>query len=770
MRRAFVLVLVTALVVTIMLIAAAAAFGYDGARSDYQNSTACACHPGTQTDWGTTLHAQIGDPADDTVNAYPISRGPSCAGCHSGNYDPSKAQGEIPPYGTSPTYPYTNTGGDDAFSEPVVGCSTCHYSAATMGAPHSAQPFNIGQMANADICGQCHARNSTNKTAYDLLPPTGTTVSPYRPEYVVAYNPFTTDINSVLWVPPAAPDPPALVRFATWSGGQSAKAHGEGAVQYWEWNENKWGGTGTVPVSHVNGADTLRALKALAPGSVTDACLECHSADYMLATDAGQTAPTVDTAKYGVTCVACHLPHQKGEDQATWNAERNPQLILPEKELCVKCHDWQEGPYQANGSLEPGAEVFYPQKQMMNGVGAIDVAQQPSVHKDACVKCHMVPTGYEFDGAAGTAGNHVFAIISPQEAASQSANTATGAQHMPYSSCSTCHGRSADPLATYLQPVFEDRQAFVEGKLEQLADALDDAAGRLGYTPTASQLASAVAHNAIEQKAMGDWTADELAFMKAWTNDQFVANDNSKGIHNWAYTTAVLGKAMEQVSSVRQVAGLTMSVKSPAAKTTQPYGFSGTLKYGASTTVYGSISGGDVGKFGGATVELWASPTAQGMTNWMPIDTAFVYVSGGVPQYSFTVKPTANTMYMVKFMGNANYGQFVADGSVTLNVAYKVTIKASKTSVKHGAKVTVSGVVTPVGYASTYKVTIQRYTSGAWKTFKSGLTANATSGKYSYTFKTKKATYKLRSAFGPTSPPSPDLLKGYSGAITIKAK
>ena len=108
----------------------------------------------------------------------------------------------------------------------------------------------------------------------------------------VAYNPFTTDINSVLWVPLANPDPPLSARFAVWAGGQSKKAHGGGAVQYWEWNENKWGGTGDVPVSHVNGADTLRALKAVAPGAVTDACLECHSGDYILAEEAGQTTPT----------------------------------------------------------------------------------------------------------------------------------------------------------------------------------------------------------------------------------------------------------------------------------------------------------------------------------------------------------------------------------------------------------------------------------------------------------------------------------------------
>ena len=80
----------------------------------------------------------------------------------------------------------------------------------------------------------------------------------------------------------------------------------------------------------------------------------------------------------------------------------------------------------------------------MNGTGAIDVPQgSPSVHKGKCVQCHMVPTGYEYDDATPTAGNRVFAIITPDQAVSQTTTTATGIKPMPCSSCTTCHSRPA---------------------------------------------------------------------------------------------------------------------------------------------------------------------------------------------------------------------------------------------------------------------------------------------------------------------------------------
>ncbi|MCX6372611.1 MAG: ammonia-forming cytochrome c nitrite reductase subunit c552 [Actinobacteria bacterium] len=411
----------------------------------------------------------------------------------------------------------------------MVGCSTCHYNQATA---HGTTPT---ELANPAMCGQCHARYSTNKTSYALLAPVGHYIkSPYAPEYTVGYNPFTTALDSVLDVPtPASPQ-----RNAFWAGGQSKQAHGEGAVQYGEWAN----GLGTVGVS--SHANALNQIKAYIPEAVINQgkCLKCHSEDYRMAPD--DAKPTAAQAKYGITCVTCHDPHEEGEQAAVWNKDRNPQLTMPRKDLCVQCHNAQLGP---NGVAKPGSEVHEPMKEMMNGTGAIDVPQgSPSVHKGKCVQCHMVPTGYEYDGATATAGNHVFAIITPEDAVSQEATTATGVKPMPYSSCTTCHSRPGDDQATWLQSTLDYRQEAMGSWDEQVTAALTRAAKRLGFKSIEA------ANTAINKKPMKKWTKGQMAFQKAFTNQQYIESEGSWGIHNWDYARTVILKALEQARSVRR--------------------------------------------------------------------------------------------------------------------------------------------------------------------------------------------------------------------------
>ena len=63
-------------------------------------------------------------------------------------------------------YPTDVAADGGAFSEAMVGCSTCHYGDAAStqhAAPASA-------LANADICGQCHAVNGSSKPPNDTYP------------------------------------------------------------------------------------------------------------------------------------------------------------------------------------------------------------------------------------------------------------------------------------------------------------------------------------------------------------------------------------------------------------------------------------------------------------------------------------------------------------------------------------------------------------------------------------------------------------------------
>ena len=83
-------------------------------------------------------------------------------------------------------------------------------------------------------------------------------------------------------------------------------------------------------------ATALSDLKAVMGPESARRCLECHSADYRIAVEAGKTPPTSAQAKYGITCVGCHTPHDKGTATGEWSEEFTPQLRTDSQDtLCV---------------------------------------------------------------------------------------------------------------------------------------------------------------------------------------------------------------------------------------------------------------------------------------------------------------------------------------------------------------------------------------------------------------------------------------------------
>ena len=197
--------LVLALVVAVaLLIAAPAAFAdSNGARADYNTvyggglSNCASCHdtggiaPLVVPSWLTSAHSS------DVINEDPQSSGPGCAGCHSGNYDPTKATGTlVPGPSDTPTVYPTGTPAPDstaAYSEPYVGCSACHYNAAKM---HDVS-FDYGKLANPQICGQCHARFGMTVASYTYTP-VPTVEAPDTP---VGPEPDTPTVPGALEVP-----------------------------------------------------------------------------------------------------------------------------------------------------------------------------------------------------------------------------------------------------------------------------------------------------------------------------------------------------------------------------------------------------------------------------------------------------------------------------------------------------------------------------------------------------------------------------------------
>lgn len=226
-------------------------------------------------------------------------------------------------------------------------------------------------------------------------------------------------------------------------------------------------------------------------------CLNCHSQDgkytneLIAEFESGEregTPPeplTVDTAKYGVTCISCHDPHG-GAEGLDFNLVQEPYA------LCISCHS-QEG----IGSTD---HIHYPSMEMYEGRPLIEnVEAVPGAHfvegGPDCLTCHM-PT-LSVQGGMERA-SHTFKAIMPGDAINVEGLT---------DSCSECHSEVLTP--ELLQAFIDDTQAGLRARIETLRGAIDGMA----------------------EDQVPEWTVKAL---------DFVEGDGSYGIHNYAYADALL--------------------------------------------------------------------------------------------------------------------------------------------------------------------------------------------------------------------------------------
>jgi hypothetical protein len=331
-----------------------------------------------------------------------------------------------------------------------------------------------------------------------------------------------------------------------------------GLMKYWQidgvdtpWVINGHDGSAVQYVDWAGGADkhnaALTNLKAVMGNDPPARCLKCHSADYIIAPD--NAKPTGAEAKYGVTCVGCHTPHEKGTAEGIWNTEFTPQLRTDsQKTLCVTCHN---GEIPEGTEATPGTEIHHPMKEMIDGYGAIDVSAFPSVHKGKCVQCHQPPTTLS-RGDIQLGANHTFDIIEPADATavtpvpfrtttpSPGASPVVETMTMPFSACTTCHSRPGDDAAMWLQDTIDQRQEWTHAKIDEIWATLDRAAVHLGYADTDA------AHTALVAVPQNQWTTAERAFLSGLTNVEFVESEGSFGLHNWDYSREIVNTALSQ--------------------------------------------------------------------------------------------------------------------------------------------------------------------------------------------------------------------------------
>jgi hypothetical protein len=708
-------VTIVALVVAAFLVLAVPAMAFNGYRGDYTVSSACrSCHdvgsfgaPIVGANWAKTKH---GTDAEAGSAAQSLPYGSVCAGCHTANYDPGKATPLAVATATSGAVtwiadPSTTTApqglGNAPMSEMAIGCSSCHYGASPgisdvdgRDANDTAHMSPYGNLADPQICGACHSRYSYTTPVYTVTPVpylkvTGGVLTPaVNPTTIVGGAPVVPNPTPTTLIQPqmaigypmlGSPSPapawsPNLAAYLTvqhpgWTPAPTATVGGFGKLQtYWQldgkdsvWQQTghdgsaaqypEWANEG-MPFGH---ADALTALTSQSFWGFLDEatkqeCLECHSADFRINKEAGKN-PTSASAKYGITCVGCHAPHDAGTIAGVWDEEMDAQLVNDSEldgngsNLCTECHN---GEIPAGSTASPGAEVHHPMKEMMDGYGAIDVSSFPSVHKGKCIQCHMAPTSYS-RGADQRGGNHTFKIILPEEAIEATpvpiittSATVAGTPKvitntitydvMPYSACSTCHNKGTRPApkptatataldtpvagtntvtikqfadgaqtyssntntwtpggdrAEWLQATIEQRQTWTKAKVAEIQTELNAAAVRLGYAD------SDAAQTALVAIAEADRTASQTLFLKGWTNVQYVASEGSFGLHNWDYSREIVNVALAQARSVAQVAPRAWLVKLALSKSTITRGqkvfFRGVVQNGFGLAAKGKV-------------------------------------------------------------------------------------------------------------------------------------------------------------------------------------
>jgi hypothetical protein len=204
-----------------------------------------------------------------------------CNGCHVTGFEPDTGE----------------------FAEFGIGCEACH----GPGSRHTANRNMVQQWSCTlchdhldnggegendiirtvapTVCGQCHSRGKNAQTG---------NIAAGRFNFPVNNLPGD-NIDSNFTQKLLANDPENKY---WWGFGISKNRHQEYA---------DWGKSGHAKaLAHLQEGNATRS-PSCSKGAPGDACLTCHSADYHFAKE--DEKPTLDTARYGVTCVSCHNPH-----------------------------------------------------------------------------------------------------------------------------------------------------------------------------------------------------------------------------------------------------------------------------------------------------------------------------------------------------------------------------------------------------------------------------------------------------------------------------
>jgi predicted CXXCH cytochrome family protein len=286
-----------------------------------------------------------------------------CAGCHTTGTDVTYSAG---------TNEWTAT-----WSELSVGCEACHGPASD----HMGNPDFIWKSVDAQICGSCHIRGTSNGTVGIATDPLGYPWSDTQGWYMPG------DTLAEFYTPGEG----------TWGDEQdSSKQHHQ---QYRDWLTTESNGHAEWAPGYAQRTD----------------CMSCRTTEGFIESLGGPTAPDAGNATWLQTCAACHSAHD--------SAGNDHQLRLPQNELCVACH--------TIGTQEIDHEPHHAQMEIIEGSTILDAQVTGSPWMGGvvtCTDCHMIGTAKS--ALPGDISSHTFKVIMPDQ---------TAAVGVPNSCTSSCH-------------------------------------------------------------------------------------------------------------------------------------------------------------------------------------------------------------------------------------------------------------------------------------------------------------------------------------------
>ncbi|MGD9489271.1 MAG: T9SS type A sorting domain-containing protein [Calditrichaceae bacterium] len=275
-------------------------------------------------------------------------------------------------------------------------------------------------------------------------------------------------------------------------------------------------------------------------GAGRSSCVPCHTGIGFVQSLKGVTP--LNTDYMPITCAACHDPHNLTNEHQVRTVEAtlsNGEVVTQGGlgKLCMNCHkSRRDAVAYTNAYLTNLSSHYGPhgslQGDMLIGTNAVtfgkDLPSSPhmAATENACVDCHMYPGHADESGEVILSGSHSFAMSTPDEVDNVAA-------------CADCHGNvgtSFDEKKYYINGnadhdgdgTAEGLQHEVEGLLEELALLL----------PPKGEPTVAIDDSSVT-----------LVEAQAGYNYFFVEEDGSFGIHNPAYTIALLKESIAAVNA-----------------------------------------------------------------------------------------------------------------------------------------------------------------------------------------------------------------------------